>query len=107
MIFPERARYQIGMRALFLCLAFLTLAGCNSLMHVSGDNFEATGVDPGLFGSDNQACRIQADDFLAYDVHGMDGTRYQRNRTYNGVYRRCMTARGYRDRPYYRNWLPG
>lgn len=95
------------MRALFLGLALLTLTGCNSLMQVSGDNFEAAGIAPGRFESDNQACRMQAQDHLAYDLRGMEGTRYRRTRAYNAVYRGCMTALGYRDRPYYRNWFPG
>lgn len=103
----ERARYQIGMRALFLCLAVLTLTGCNSIMRVSGDNFEAAGIAPGRFENDNQTCRIQAEDYLAYDLRGMEGTRYRRTRAYNATYRRCMTALGYRDRPYYHNWFPG
>ena len=44
-----------------------------------------------------KACGLQADDYLAYDIHGMAaGTRYEKNRIYNAVYGRCMRARGYR-----------
>ena len=94
------------MRALFLCLAFLSLAGCNALVRQDGDFFEAAGVPPDRFDMDDQACRGQADDYVAYDLRGMSGTRYDRNRAFNAVYARCMKSRGYRDRPHYRNWLP-
>jgi hypothetical protein len=99
------------MRALFLCLilfsSLATLAGCNSLVRQDGDNFEASGVSPDRFERDDETCRLQADDYLTFDVHGMGGTRYRQNRTYNAVYGRCMTARGYRPRPYIKNLLPG
>ena len=50
---------------------------------------------------------MKADDYLTYDVHGMDGTRYQQNRVFNAVYGRCMRAQGYRPRPYSKNLLAG
>jgi hypothetical protein len=109
LIFAERARYQIGMRALFLCLTVCLplAAGCSSLVRQDGDFFEAARVPPDRFERDDNACRLKADNYLNYDPRGMDGTRYQRNRTYNTIYGRCMTAQGYRPRPYYKNWLPG
>ena len=94
------------MRALFLFPVLIVLAGCSSLTRVGGDGFEAANVSPERFEIDDQACGMQADDYLAYDVRGMEGTRYQRNRTYNALYGRCMTARGYRPRPYIKNLLP-
>jgi hypothetical protein len=95
------------MRALFLGL-LLCLAGCNSIMRPGSDVFEASGVAPDQFENDDSACRQQADDYLAYDVRGQDlGTRYQKNRTFNLIYGRCMTARGYRHRAYLKNLLPG
>jgi hypothetical protein len=93
------------MRALFLFPVLILLAGCNSLTRVGGDGFEASSVPPGRFEIDTQACGMQADDYLAYDLRGMEGTRYQRNRTYNAIYGRCMTARGYQPRPYIKNLL--
>jgi hypothetical protein len=109
LIFSERARYQTGMRALFLCLTVCLFAvtGCASLVRQDGDFFEAARVPPDQFERDNNGCRLQAENFLTYDPRGMGGTRYQRNRTYNAIYGRCMTAKGYRPRPYYKNWLPG
>lgn len=95
------------MRALFLFLACFSLAGCNSLLRLNGDNFEASRVPPGQFEDDTGACQREADDFLAYDVRAMDTTRYQKNRAFNAVYGRCMRSRGYRSRPYYKNLLPG
>lgn len=107
MIFAERARYQIGMRALFLCLGLFAMTGCTSLVRQDGDFFEAARVPPDRFERDDNGCRLQAENFLTYDPRSMEGTRYQRNRTYNSIYGRCMTAKGYRSRPYYKNWLPG
>jgi hypothetical protein len=109
LIFAERARYQIGMRALFLCLmvSLSALAGCTSLVRVGSDGFEASHVSPSQFEQDTSACQIEADTYLAYDLRGMEGTRYQKNRAFNTVYGRCMRARGYRPRPYYKNLLPG
>ena len=95
------------MRALFLFLVCLVLAGCNSIMRVGGDGFEASRVSPAQFEEDTSACQIEADSYLAYDLRGMEGTRYQKNRAFNAVYGRCMRARGYRPRPYYKNLLPG
>jgi hypothetical protein len=94
------------MRALFLCLALTALAGCSSLVRQDGDYFEASGVSQERFEADNNACHAQADDYLSYGLHGMDGTRYQQNRTFNTIYGRCMKARGYRSRPYWKNLLP-
>ena len=94
------------MRALFLSFACLLLAGCNSVTRLSGDNFEASRVSPGQFEDDTSACQIEADTYLAYDPRGMEGTRYRKNRAFNAVYGRCMRARGYRPRPYYKNLLP-
>lgn len=108
LISKERARYQTGMRALFLCLAVCLplAAGCTSLVRQDGDFFEAARVPPDRFERDDNGCRLQAQDYLTYNPRGMEGTRYQRNRTYNAIYGRCMTAKGYRPRPYYKNWLP-
>ena len=95
------------MRALFLSLACLALVGCNSLVHVGGDGFEASRVSPAQFEEDTGICQREADNYLAYDVRAMEGTRYQKNRAFNAIYGRCMRARGYRPRPYYKNLLPG
>ena len=95
------------MRAPFLVLACLVVAGCSSLIRLGGDGFEASRVSPAQFEEDTSACQIEADSYLAYDVRGMEGTRYQKNRAFNAVYGRCMRARGYRSRPYYKNLLPG
>jgi hypothetical protein len=102
----ERARYHIGMRALSLSLLCLALAGCNSLTRVGSDGFEASRVSPAQWEEDTSACQIEADSYLAYDARGMEGTRYQKNRAFNAVYGRCMRARGYKPRPYYKNLLP-
>lgn len=94
------------MRALFLCLMLISLAGCDALVRQDDDSFEAAGVAPDRFDSDDQACRGQAGDYASYDVRGMSGTRYDRNRAFNAVYSRCMKGRGYRERPYVENLLP-
>jgi hypothetical protein len=95
------------MRVLLLAfaLALPFLAGCNSIARENGDYFQA-GADAGRFEADAQACAITAGDYTSYDLHGMDGTFYDRNRAYNDVYGRCMRARGHAPRPYSRNWLP-
>jgi hypothetical protein len=96
------------MRALFLCLLLVpVLASCNAITRQDGDYFEAAGVPAAQFDNDDQDCRIKAADYVSYDAHGMGGTRYDKNRAFNATYSSCMTARGYRPRPYYRNWLPG
>jgi hypothetical protein len=109
LIEKEGARKAKAMRALFLCLMLspLALAGCDALIHQNGDSFEAAGVAPAKFDGDDQACRMKADDYVGYDLHGMGGTPYDRNRAFNAVYSRCMRALGYRPRPYYENLLPG
>ena len=96
------------MRALFLCLMLspLMLAGCNALTRQDGDYFEAAGVPQAQFDGDDQNCRMQAADYVGYDLHGMGGTRYDKNRAFNATYARCMRGHGYRPRPYYKNWLP-
>ncbi|HZQ40543.1 MAG TPA: hypothetical protein VFA87_07110 [Rhizomicrobium sp.] len=98
----------MAMRAFFLCLLLspLMLGGCNAITRQDGDYFEAAGVPPAQFDNDDQNCRMQAADYVGYDVHGMGGTRYDRNRAFNATYARCMRGRGYRPRPYYKNWLP-
>jgi hypothetical protein len=98
----------MGMRALFLCLllSLPILAGCDALTHQDGDYFEAAGIPPAQFNSDDQDCRGQAADYVGYDLHGMSGTHYDQNRAFNATYARCMQARGYGPRPYYQNWLP-
>jgi hypothetical protein len=109
-LIDEEGRAKLkAMRALFLCLmlAPLMLAGCDAIRHQDGDNFEASGVPPAQFDNDDQDCRIKAETYVGYDVRGMSGTHYDQNRAFNAVYSSCMTARGYRPRPYYRNWLPG
>ena len=96
------------MRALFLCLMLspLMLSGCDAIRHQDGDNFEAADVPLAQFDNDDQDCRMKAADYISYDPRGMGGTHYDQNRGYNTVYSSCMTARGYRPRPYYQNWLP-
>ena len=96
------------MRALFLVplLSVFLLTGCGSLFRHNGDDFEAAGADPLRFEADEQACTVVAGERTSYDVMGMDGTGYDRNRVFNDVYSRCMTGRGYVPRPYSKNWLP-
>jgi hypothetical protein len=92
------------MRALvFLC--FVLLAGCNSIARQNGDYYQA-GADIGRFEADATACGVEAGDYTSYELRGMDGTFYDRNRAYNAVYGRCMRQRGYVPRPYSKNWLP-
>jgi hypothetical protein len=97
------------MRALFLCLTLpvLLLAGCDAITRQNADSFEAAGVPMAQYDSDEQSCRMQAADYVAYDVRGMSGTGYDQNRAYNAVYSRCMTGHGYKPRPYIKNLLPG
>ena len=92
------------MRALVF-LSLVLLAGCNSIARQNGDYFQA-GADVGRFEADAQACGVAADDYASYDLRGMSGTFYDRNRAFNAVYGRCMQQRGYRPRPYFKNWLP-
>jgi hypothetical protein len=109
LIEEESARKAKVMRALFLCLMLSSpiLAGCDALTHQDGDSFEAAGVTPAKFDGDDQNCRMQAADYVSYDLHGMSGTHYDQNRAFNAVYSRCMRALGYRPRPYFKNLLPG
>ena len=95
------------MRALCLLsvLVLPLLAGCNSIARQNGDYFQASG-DIGRFEADASACGVEAGDYTSYDLHGMDGTFYDRNRAYNDVYGRCMTGRGHARRAYSSNWLP-
>jgi hypothetical protein len=94
------------MRCAFFLAGLLLLAGCNSIARQNGDYFEA-GSDVGRFEADTQACAIMADNHVSYDLSGMDGTFYDRNRAYNAVYGSCMRSRGHAPRPYAENWLPG
>ncbi len=95
------------MRALFLvcALGLPLLAGCSAVARQNGDYFEV-GADTGRFQQEDQACGDQARDYVSYTLRGMDGTGYDRNRAYNGIYSRCMLGHGYAPRPYSRNWLP-
>ena len=93
------------MRALFRLLALPLIAGCTAIARENGDYFEA-GSDIARFEADDQACGSEARDHTNYDLTAMAGTPYDQNRAYNAVYARCMQSRGYRPRPYYRNWLP-
>lgn len=103
-----KPRYHTGVRAFFLCLMLspLVLGGCDALTHLDGDNFEAAGVPVAQFDNDDESCRMQAIDYVSYDLTGMGGTGYDHNRAFNAVYSRCMRALGYRPRPYYENLLP-
>jgi hypothetical protein len=95
------------MRALFLTCIFALplLAGCGAVVRQNGDYYE-TGADAGRFQQDDEACGTQARDYVSYNLHGMDGTGYDRNRAYNAVYGRCMTGRGHAPRSFVSNWLP-
>jgi hypothetical protein len=93
------------MRVALLVLALPLIAGCSAIARENGDYFEA-GPDIARFEADDQACGSQARDHTSYDLTAMQGTPYDQNRAYNGVYERCMRGRGYRPRPYFRNWLP-
>ena len=89
------------------CLAcLLLLSGCDALIRHDGDYFEAAGTDSERFEMDSQACGVLADKHVTYDLQGAGGTSYDRNRTYNAYYGRCMTGRGYAARAYAENWLP-
>jgi hypothetical protein len=94
------------MRALFLLPLCLALLGCESLVHTGSDGFEVGSHGVEVFEADDQACTTAANDLLSYDVQLMDATSYERNRAFNGVYERCMTARGHQPRPYLANVLP-
>jgi hypothetical protein len=94
------------MRALILLPVCLALWGCQSITRYSGDNFEVGAGGIQAFDDDNKACGIVADEAVSYDVRMAGSTSYERNRAYNRVYARCMTARGHRRRPYYVNFLP-
>jgi len=83
-----------------------SIAGCDSLVRENSDNFEIGNVSPDRFETDDQACRATANDYVDSDLRGMSGTVYQINRSFNAVYSRCMTSRGYRSRPYIKNLLP-
>ncbi len=74
-------------------------------MRHDGDFFEA-GNDLGRFEAGDQSCQIAARDYVSYDVHGLSGTSYARTRSYNAVYDRCMTGKGFSPRPYEKSWLP-
>ena len=82
------------------------VASCDSLVRENGDYFEASDVSPDRFEADGQACQIIAGDYIDSDLRGMSGTPYQINRSFNAVYSRCMTERGYRSRAYIKNLLP-
>jgi hypothetical protein len=94
------------MRALLL-LVCLALAGCNSVARLDSDSFAVGAGGYEAFETDDQACRLKASDYVAYDLHVIGDTRYAANRAYNGVYGGCMHQLGHADRPYARNWLPG
>jgi hypothetical protein len=81
------------------------VAGCDSLVRENSDNFETGNVSPDRFEADDQACQVSASDYVDSDLRGMSGTIYQINRSFNAVYSRCMTSRGYRPRPYIKNLL--
>ena len=93
------------MRALFL-VPLILLAGCDALTHQNGDTFQA-GPAPSRFEAATQGCKQVADDYVAYDLKGMDGTSYDRNRSFNALFARCMTRQGYAQQSYAKNWLPG
>jgi len=94
------------MRALVFVCALCLLGGCDTLVRENGDYFQVEAAHPGRFELANQACATEARDFIAYDVRGASGTGYDRNRAYNATLRRCMAARGYQPRPYWKNFLP-
>jgi hypothetical protein len=85
----------------------LLLAGCESLIRVGADGFEVGSGGIEAFDRDAQACQTEADTALSYDVRLLEATSYARNRAFNRLYGRCMTARGHRPRPYIKNLLPG
>jgi hypothetical protein len=95
------------MRPLFLVplLSIFLLTGCNALFPHNGDDFEHAGTNPFSFEADAQACGVVANDFISYDLKGMGGTNYDRNRAFNSVYDRCMTGRGHAPRAPIENWL--
>jgi hypothetical protein len=95
-----------SMRALLLLSACLVLAGCNSVSRLDSDSFEAHAVTIGQFEADAQACTELAQAPLDSDPRLIDATRYAKNRFFNSAFSRCMTDRGHRPRPYYKNWLP-
>jgi hypothetical protein len=94
------------MRALFLLPLVLALAGCDSISRPAADGFEVGTGGFEAFQADAGACQARADETVNYDIRLVDTTRYARNRAFNQVYGRCMTARGHQPRPYLRNVLP-
>jgi hypothetical protein len=96
------------MRALLLLMLCLPLLGaCESLIRVGSDGFEVGAGGIEQFERDAQACQVEADTALSYDVRLLAATSYERNRSFNHLYGRCMTARGHQPRPYIKNLLPG
>ena len=94
------------MRALVIVCALCLLNGCDAVVRENSDYFQAGTANPGHFEAAAQACGIEASDYVAYNVRGMSGTSYDQNRAYNAAYRRCMAGRGFRSRPYWKNFLP-
>jgi len=92
------------MRALVIVCALSLLGGCDTLVRENGDYFEAEAANPSRFELANQACGLEASDYISYDVRG--GTDFDQNRAYNAALRRCMAARGNQPRPYWKNFLP-
>ncbi len=90
-----------------LCLtATLLLCGCNSIMRKDGDSFAAGAAAPGAFEAASRDCTQTANSGEIQDLRLVGDTRYAHIRRYNALFTACMTARGYRPRPYWRNWLP-
>jgi hypothetical protein len=95
------------MRAFFLCLSLLVLCGCESITRLDSDSFEVGRTGYETFEADAQDCQLAAEAPLGGDVRLVDATSYARNRAFNHLYARCMTARGHAPRPYLKNVLPG
>ena len=88
-------------------LSLLGLGACNTLLPTDRDWFEASGHSPQQFERDDVQCRLNAEQFVAYDLSTQGVTADERHEAFNRTYSQCMLGRDYRERPYWKNWFPG
>ncbi len=86
--------------------AYLSLSACNSIVRKDGDWFDVVGPGSGDFADDAAACKETARLGEENDLRLIGETRYAHIRRYNELISTCMISRGYRSRPYWKNWLP-
>ena len=93
-------------KRLLIPVLLIALCGCSSLARQDGDWFEANGHSTEQFERDNQDCHVQATQQVDDNFARSFDSSYGQTRAFNAVYTRCMTARHYRARAYFENWLP-